>query len=174
MRPHPRGARTNPRHPEGWATCQRCGFIYNLVKLQTQMDWRGMQLMSTNIQVCPPCLDDPQRQLGGIVLSADPPPLAGALPEPYLIDEYWPRLVQGGQPRYLQGGRARYLQTSNAPATVISQAPQIISISSSTGYTGDVITITGLHFSSVTQVLFEGIPASFTILNDQTIIVTVP
>jgi hypothetical protein len=33
-----------------------------------------------------------------------------ALPEPYAIDEYWPRLVQGGQPRYLQGGRPRYLQ----------------------------------------------------------------
>ncbi len=109
-RPHPRGARTNPRSPRGWATCQRCGFIYNLQRLQEQFDWRGLQLMSLQLMVCKPCLDDPQRQLGTIVLSPDPPPLYGALPEPYEIDEYWPRLVQGGQPRYRQGGGFRYLQ----------------------------------------------------------------
>lgn len=109
-RPHPRGARTNPRNPQGWGTCQRCGFIYNLVKLDDQLQWRGLQLMSINLQVCQPCLDEPQRQLGTIVLTPDPPPLLRALPEPYAIDEYWPRLVQGGQPRVLQGGRPRYLQ----------------------------------------------------------------
>ena len=111
-RPHPRGARTNPRSPRGWSTCQRCGFIYNLEKLQDQSEWRGLLLMSINLQVCPPCLDRPQRQLGTIVLPPDPPPLWNALPEPYAIDEYWPRLIQGGQPRVLQGGRARYLQVS--------------------------------------------------------------
>lgn len=68
--------------------------------------------MSINLQVCVPCLDVPQKQLSTIILTADPPPLLRALPEPYAIDEYWPRLVQGGQPRYLQGGRARYLQVS--------------------------------------------------------------
>ena len=109
-RPHPKGARTNPRSPQGWATCQRCGFIWNLVKLSDQSEWRGLQLLSINLQVCPTCLDKPQRQLGTIILDPDPPPLPGALPEPYEVDEYWPRLVQGGQPRYLQGGRPRYLQ----------------------------------------------------------------
>jgi hypothetical protein len=69
-----------------------------------------LQLLSINLSVCPTCLDKPQRQLGTIVLDADPPPLPGALPELYAVDEYWPRLVQGGQPRVLQGGRARYLQ----------------------------------------------------------------
>ena len=34
------------------------------------------------------------------------------LPEQYPVDEYWPRLFQGGQPRYLQGGLPRYLQVS--------------------------------------------------------------
>lgn len=111
-RPHPRGARTNPRSPEGWSTCQRCGFIFNLVKLQGQLQWRGLQLMPINLQVCLRCLDTPQRQLGTIILPPDPPPLMGALPEPYAVDEYWPRLLQGGQPRVLQGGRPRYLQTS--------------------------------------------------------------
>lgn len=112
MRPHPKGARTNARWPQGWATCQRCGFLFNLVKLQDQSEWRGMQLMSINLQVCQPCLDKPQRQLGTVILSPDPPALMGALPEPYAVDEYWPRLLQGGQPRVLQGGRPRYLQVS--------------------------------------------------------------
>ena len=111
-RPHPKGARTNPRSPRGWGTCQRCGFIFNLEKLKWQKQWRGLQLMDINLQVDHKCLDVPQRQLGTIILVADPPPLPSALPEPYAIDEYWPRLVQGGQPRVLQGGRARYLQVS--------------------------------------------------------------
>ena len=109
-RPHPKGARTNPRSPRGWSTCMRCGFILNLDKLKDQNEWRGLQLMNIDIWVCPTCLDRPQRQLGTIILDPDPPPLPGALPEPYEVDEYWPRLVQGGQPRYLQGGRPRYLQ----------------------------------------------------------------
>jgi len=74
------------------------------------MQWAGLRLISLNLQVCDTCLDRPQRQLGSIVLSPDPEPLLRALPEPYAIDEYWPRLVQGGQPRVLQGGRPRYLQ----------------------------------------------------------------
>ena len=111
-RPHPRGARTNPRSPRGWGTCQRCGYIFNQEKLQFQNQWRGTQLMSINLQVDHKCLDVPQRQLGTIILQPDPPPLPFALPEPYFIDEYWPRLIQGGQPRVLQGGRARYLQVS--------------------------------------------------------------
>jgi hypothetical protein len=58
--------------------------------------------MPLNISVDHKCLDDPQRQLGTIILSPDPEPVPGALPEPYAIDEIWPRLMQGGQPRYLQ------------------------------------------------------------------------
>jgi hypothetical protein len=109
-RPHPKGARTNPRSPRAWSSCQRCGFVYNLEKLSDQSEWRGLELMSINLSVCPTCLDKPQRQLGTIILDVDPPPVLGVLPEPYEVDEYWPRLVQGGQPRYLQGGRPRYLQ----------------------------------------------------------------
>jgi hypothetical protein len=111
LRPHPKHARTNPRSPRGWSTCQRCGFVYNLEDLEWQKQWRGLTLMDINLQVCSvTCLDVPQRQLGSIILPPDPPALKNALPEPYAIDEYWPRLVQGGQPRYLQGGRPRYLQ----------------------------------------------------------------
>lgn len=111
-RPHPRMARTNPRSPRGWGTCQRCSFVGNLRDFETQHEWAGLRLISLNLQVCDTCLDKPQRQLGSIVLPPDPMPLLSALPESYAIDEYWPRLVQGGQPRVLQGGRARYLQVS--------------------------------------------------------------
>lgn len=112
-RPHPKGARTNPRSPRGWSTCQRCGFVFNLYKLQDQHQWRGVQLMSVNLQVDHKCLDIPQRQLGTIILSPDPVPLIGALPEPYPIDEIWPRLLQNGRPRYLQRSTcSRSLQAS--------------------------------------------------------------
>lgn len=85
--------------------------IYNLHDLEIQHEWAGLRLISLNLQVCSDtCLDKPQRQLGTIILPPDPPALPMALPEPYAIDEYWPRLVEGGQPRVLQGGRARYLQ----------------------------------------------------------------
>jgi hypothetical protein len=75
-----------------------------------QSEWRGLRLMGINLTVDHKCLDKPQRQLGTIILPPDPPAIIGALPEPYAIDEYWPRLIEGGQPRVLQGGRARYLQ----------------------------------------------------------------
>lgn len=69
--------------------------------------------MSINLMVCKPCLDIPQRQLGTIILSPDPVPLVGALPEPYAIDEIWPRLLQNGRPRYLQRSScSRSLQAS--------------------------------------------------------------
>lgn len=102
MRPHPRGADTDPSSPRGWGTCQRCGFIFNLYKLQFQYDWRGSGLSNTQELICDPCIDEAQRQLGTLVLPPDPPSLLNARVEPYAIDEYWPRLLQGGYPRYLQ------------------------------------------------------------------------
>lgn len=105
MRPHPKMAETDPSSPRGWGTCQRCGFIANLFKLQWQFQWRGLNLINTQLLVCEPCLDDPQRQLGTIILPPDPPSLLNARPEPYPIDEYWPRLLQGGYPRYLQNSQ---------------------------------------------------------------------
>lgn len=58
--------------------------------------------MPTNVRVLPAYLDVPQRQLGTIILSPDPPSLKNARPEQYPVDEIWPRLTQSGQPRYLQ------------------------------------------------------------------------
>lgn len=102
-RPHPRMTRTDPNGPHAWGTCDRCGFVGNLVDLQWQYDWRGRQLANLKILVCQPCYDTPQRQLGTIILPPDPVAVRNARPEPYAIDEYWPRLLQNGGPRYLQG-----------------------------------------------------------------------
>lgn len=101
-RPHPRRAETDSSSPRGWGTCCRCGFVTNLYKLRWQFDYRGLQLENLKILVCESCEDLPQRQLGTIILPPDPPGLINARPEPYALDEYWPRLLQGGQPRYMQ------------------------------------------------------------------------
>lgn len=91
----------------------RSGFIVNAQDLQTQYEWRGLKLLPTGTLTVEPYLDQPQRQLGTIILSPDPVPLANARPENYPIDEIWPRLVQRGQPRYLQRSScSRSLQSS--------------------------------------------------------------
>jgi hypothetical protein len=48
-RPHPKKARTNPRNPAGWATCQRSGFVGNAKDLRMNMEWRGLKVMPTGI-----------------------------------------------------------------------------------------------------------------------------
>jgi hypothetical protein len=81
--------------------------------LVNQEQWRGLKLMQTGIRVLPEYLDIPQRQLGTIILSPDPLPVANARPEQYPLDEIWPRLTQQGQPRYLQNSScSRSMQAS--------------------------------------------------------------
>lgn len=80
----------------------RCGFVGNLEDFQWQFQFRGLGLYNTQVLTCLPCLDEPQRQLGSVILPPDPPGLLNARPETYPGDEYWPRLVQSGAPRYLQ------------------------------------------------------------------------
>lgn len=87
MRPHPRGADTNPSSPRAWGTCDRCGLIWNHYKLRWQFDWRGLNTNNLRILVCPPCEDEMQRQLGVILLPPDPPAIMNARPENYTIDE---------------------------------------------------------------------------------------
>jgi hypothetical protein len=91
----------------------RSGFVGNLRNMRYQYQYRGLSLVNTQMLVAPDMLDKPQPQLRTLVLPPDPPGLLNARPEPYQADEYWPRLVQGGQPRYLQGARgSRSLQYS--------------------------------------------------------------
>lgn len=101
MRPHPRNAETDPSAPRAWATCDRCGRIYNHFKLHWQFEWRGTQLQNLRILVCDICLDEPQRQLGTVMLPPDPLPIMNARPENYAIDEV------PVSTRYTMDGRVR-------------------------------------------------------------------
>lgn len=102
MRRHPRRARTDPSSPRGWATDARSGFVCNLEDMVWQYQYRGLGLYNTRVLVHPDMLDEPQRQLGSVILPPDPPGLLNARPEAYPSDERWPRLLQNGAPRYLQ------------------------------------------------------------------------
>lgn len=101
-RPHPKYARTNPASPRGWATDMKSGFVTNLEDMQFQYEFRGLGLYNTQVLTFGRFLDEPQRQLGSVILPPDPPGLFNARPEAYPSDEFWPRLLQNGAPRYLQ------------------------------------------------------------------------
>jgi len=83
MRPHG-NAQISERAPRALGICQRCGFMYNLDRLQWQLDWQqGPRLKNIRIRVCPSCLDQHQENGRTIVLPPDPRPVAFALPEDY-------------------------------------------------------------------------------------------
>lgn len=80
-------AQVNPSSPRAFATCDRCGFLYNLDRLQWQFQWAGTQLQNLRLLVCDPCLDVPQEQLRAIIIPPDPVPVFNARPEPYFSDQ---------------------------------------------------------------------------------------
>lgn len=108
-RPHPRMAETDASSPRAWGTCARCGFIGNLVNFQWQMQWRGTRLMNTNLLVCEPCVDEPQRQLGTNILPPDPVAVGNARPEQYAIDEVGYIMFEPKTP-YPGGGAAARME----------------------------------------------------------------
>jgi hypothetical protein len=84
----PRYAEVDADNPQAWATCDRCGFVWNLYRLTWQYDYRGTsQLQNIRILVCPPCYDTPNPQMAPVILPVDPPPIFNARPEPYTVDE---------------------------------------------------------------------------------------
>lgn len=87
MRLHPRGAQVNPSDPRAWATCDRCSLIFNHYKLSFQYEWCGTRLTNIRVLVCSSCEDEPQRQLGTVLLPPDPMPIMNARPERYALDE---------------------------------------------------------------------------------------
>lgn len=97
-RPHGR-ARVDPSRPQGWATCDRCGFLRNLVDLQYQYQWAGTNLVNLQLKVCPTCLDVPAPFLRTIIIPPDPPPLVDPRPEPYALDEIDYRVTEDGEQR---------------------------------------------------------------------------
>ena|SRR5215469_10039769 len=107
MRPHPRRARTNPTSPRAWGTSDRNGMIGNHENMCWQFDWAGTQLINKRILVYPDELDQPQRQLGTLILPPDPVSITNARPEAYNIDEQTYRITQTGQQRFLMNGTPR-------------------------------------------------------------------
>lgn len=116
FRPHPRLADTNPDWPQGWGTCDRCGFQVNLVRLRWDRQFAGMQLINLRFLVCEYCVDVPQQQLRTLILPADPPGLQNARVEPYVIDETDWRTVSDGSIRETQDGSLRVTQPSQTEA----------------------------------------------------------
>mgnify|MGYP001585454293 CR=1 FL=1 len=88
MRQHPRRTVTDPSSPSAWGTCDRSGFILQQKDLKWQLEWAGLKLINTRVLVAPDMLDEPNRQLGTIILPPDPMPVMNARPENYAIDEY--------------------------------------------------------------------------------------
>ena len=101
MRPHPRRASTDPSSPSSWATDDRSGFIGNHKNLRWQYEWAGLKLVNKRILVFDDTYDEPQRQLGTIILPPDPLPVMNARPENYAIDE------EPVSARYTMDGRVR-------------------------------------------------------------------
>jgi hypothetical protein len=77
----------DPSRPATWATCDRCGFNYNLKNLSWQYDWRGESLINLSLLVCDRCLDAPSPWFRAITLPPDPTPIFNSRPEQYLVDE---------------------------------------------------------------------------------------
>jgi hypothetical protein len=61
--------------------------VGNLEDMQWQWDWAGTNLVNKRVLLHPDELDEPQRQLGTVILPPDPPAIMNARPEPYAIDE---------------------------------------------------------------------------------------
>lgn len=108
MRRHPKHARVDPSRPQGWARSDRNGFIGNLADMAWQWDWAGDRIINKRIIVHKDELDQPQRQLGTLVLPPDPAPLLNARPEQYNVDE-WPVST-----RYTMDGKIRVVSTAKS------------------------------------------------------------
>lgn len=86
-RPHPKHARVDPSNPQAWGTCDRSGFVHNLVDLVPEFEWAGTQLINKRFLVGRRFVDVPNETLRSIVLPPDPDPVINARPEPYSMDE---------------------------------------------------------------------------------------
>ena len=87
MRPHPKNAQVDPSNPRAWGTCDRCGFIWNLYRLDYQFEWQGPELQNTRYRVCPICEDVPFQHNRPIVVPLDPEPVADPRPQQYAVEE---------------------------------------------------------------------------------------
>lgn len=104
---HPKNAEVDGESPRAWSTCDRCGFIYNLHKLQWQYSYMGaFQAINTRLLVCSSCLDPLNPSDQAYILPPDPAPIFNARPEPYTIDETSWLTTQAGDVIATQDGNS--------------------------------------------------------------------
>lgn len=96
-------AHADPRNPQAFGVCMRCGIWYQRNELRDQFDWRGAALQNLYILVCRYCLDRPQEQLRAIVVPADPTPIIRPSPEFFISDEQSARYTQGNTTDFITG-----------------------------------------------------------------------
>lgn len=82
MRPHGR-AIVSVSNPSALGVCDRCGFLFNLPRLDWQYQWAGSQLQNLRLRVCDDCMDKPQEQIRAIIIPPDPVPVDYPRPERY-------------------------------------------------------------------------------------------
>jgi hypothetical protein len=100
-------ARVNARRPEAFGTCDRCGFIWNLNRLNWQTEWTGEKITNLRLLVCKNCLDEPQPQLKSVILPPDPRPVNNPRPFDYDQANNTYRITQEPDDRIVQDGRLR-------------------------------------------------------------------
>jgi hypothetical protein len=105
-RPHPKLSRTDPTSPRAWATSDRSGFIGNQENLIWQTEWQGTRIVNLRFLVYSNEFDQPQRQLGTIILPPDPVSIMNARIEPYAVEEQTYLIAQNGQQLFAQNGTA--------------------------------------------------------------------
>lgn len=105
-------ASVDPSNPNAWATCDRCGDLWQHRDLDWQYQWAGAQRINLGVLVCPKCMDVPQEQLRSIILPPDPVPILNPRPEPYTLEEpsfmatenFDNICTEDGNPIVLEGG----------------------------------------------------------------------
>lgn len=79
-------ARVIPGDP--FATCDRCGMLYNHSDLEWQYEWQGTKLQNLYLLVCRrTCLDIPNQTLRTPILPPDPVPIKNPRPGFYASQE---------------------------------------------------------------------------------------
>lgn len=112
-RPHGH-ARVDPQRPQAWASCDRCGFNFNLVDLSYQFQWAGVDLINQGIKVCSTCVDVPSDFLRTIIIPPDPDPVDQPRPEPYAFDEVDYRITEDGSTRVTETDSPRVLDSTGS------------------------------------------------------------
>ena len=74
-------ATVDPRNPNAFAVCDRCGFWYNHSDLHWQFAYAGNSLLNIKLLVCNRCLDVPYEFNRPIILGPDPMPIRDPRPE---------------------------------------------------------------------------------------------